>query len=364
MKITDLKIYLLDVPLRTPFITALRRVDQLTDVILELHTDTGNVGYGEAPPTKAITGETLETICADLNGPIRSALMKREIEDLSGCFRALDACMEHHTSSKACADIALYDLYGQLKGKSIAEILGRKREMLETDLTISVNDPETMAEDAVKGIRRGFRTLKVKAGIDPELDTQRLAAVRNAVGSNIAIRIDANQAWTPEQAVSILEEMQKKGINLELAEQPVKADDLDGMAFVTARSPIPIVADESCFSPDQAEYIFRNHCADLVNIKLMKTGGIHHALEITDLAEKYGASCMLGCMLEAKVSVNAAVHLACSRTCITKIDLDGPLLCAEDPVHGGSAFKGPEIYLSREPGSGIRKIDGLHVPEF
>lgn len=364
MKITDLKIYLLDVPLRTPFITALRRVDSLTDVILEIWTDTGAVGYGEAPPTKAITGETLESICADLGGPIRNALMNRNVEDLSGCFRALDACMDHHTSSKACADIALYDLYGQLKRKSIAEILGKKRDVLETDLTISVNDPETMAEDAVKGIRRGFRTLKVKAGIDPELDTQRLTAVREAVGNDISIRIDANQAWTPEQAVSILEEMQNKGINLELAEQPVKADDLDGMAFVTARSPVPIVADESCFSPEQAEYIFRCRCADLVNIKLMKTGGIHHALEITDLAEKYGASCMLGCMLEAKVSVNAAVHLACSRTCITKIDLDGPLLCAEDPVQGGSLFEGPEIILSNDPGAGIRKIDGLRLPEF
>ncbi len=364
MKISDLKVFLLDVPLRTPFITALRRVDELTDVILEMQTDTGAVGYGEAPPTKAITGETLESICTDLNGPIRNALTGMEIEDLPACFRALDACMDHHTSAKACADIALYDLYGQLKQKSIAEILGKRRDVLETDLTISVNDPETMAEDAVKGVHRGFRTLKVKAGIDPELDTQRLTAIRKAVGKDILIRIDANQAWTPDQAVSILEEMQEKGIGLELAEQPVKADDLDGMAFVTARSPIPIAADESCFSPDQAEYIFRNHCADLVNIKLMKTGGIHHALQITDLAEKYGASCMIGCMLEAKVSVNAAVHLASSRTCITKIDLDGPLLLAEDPVHGGSIFREPRITLSNAPGAGIRKIDGLRLPGF
>ena len=362
VKITNLTTYLLDVPLKTPFVTALRRVEKLTDVILKLETDTGAVGYGEAPPTKVITGETLETLWSDLNGPVRNALVGKDIGLLDDCFSALDACMEHHTSAKACADIALYDLYGQLQGKSVANLLGKKRSRLETDLTISLNDPETMARDARIGVERGYHTLKIKVGENPEIDEKRLLAVRNAVGSAIQIRVDANQAWSADQALLVLDEMQKKGLDLELVEQPVKAADLDGLAFVTSRSPIPVVADESCFSPENAEYIFKNHCADMVNIKLMKTGGIHNAIKIADFAEKYGCQCMIGCMLEAKVSVNAAAHFACSRNCITRIDLDGPLLCAADPIHGGSIFDEQYITVSQDPGLGIQGIDGLYLP--
>ena len=361
MIIKTLKCGILEAPLITPFKTALRTVEKIRDVIVILETDTGAIGYGEAPPTKAITGETEETLLADLMGPIRKAVVGKDLNDLDRLFAALDTCMEHHTSAKAAVDIAVYDLLGQAEKKPVYQLFGGTRSSIETDLTISVNDPSVMASDARAAIARGFRTLKIKVGINPSLDVERLIAVRQAVGKDIIIRADANQAWNAQQAVDLLQEIQSHAINLELIEQPVKAADLEGLAYVTAHSPVPVVADESCFSPEDARKIYQEHLADMVNIKLMKCGGLHNALKIVQYAKEAGAQCMLGCMLEAKVSVNAAVQLACAEDCITKIDLDGPALCSEDPVIGGSVFAGPVIHACKEPGFGIQELKGLKI---
>lgn len=359
MRITDISLYRLNVPLITPFKTALRTVEEVSDIIIRIDTDTGDTGLGEAPPTKAITGETQETITAALSGSIKKALIGKDISELDQICADLDACMPHNTSAKAAADIALYDLYGKLMKKPVYQIFGAYRKTIETDLTISVNDPDTMAKDTAKALARGFHILKIKVGIDPSLDLDRLMAVRKAAGDSTKIRVDANQAWNAEQAVKMIQEMQDHNLQIELVEQPVPAKDFEGLKYVTAHSSIPAVADEAAFSVQDAEHIFAEHAADMVNIKLMKCGGLHNALKIADLADQYHAQCMLGCMLEAGVSVNAAVHLACARKCITAIDLDGPLLCSENPVIGGSAYHAPYITVSDEPGLGIREIQGL-----
>ena len=151
--------------------------------------------------------------------------------------------------------------------------------------------------------------------------------------------------------------MQDKGLQIELVEQPVKAHDLEGLKYVTENSYVPVLADESVFSPEDAVKIMQMRAADLVNIKLMKCGGLYNALKIVSAAEVYGVECMLGCMLEAKISVNAAVELACAKKIITKIDLDGPVLCSEDPIIGGAVFNEKNITVSDEPGLGIKGIE-------
>ena len=180
-----------------------------------------------------------------------------------------------------------------------------------------------------------------------------MSAVRRAVGDGVCIRIDANQAWRPREAVRILNEMQEKGLAIEFVEQPVKAQDIDGLRYVTEHSDVPVLADESVFSPEDAMRIMQTRSADLINIKLMKCGGLTNALKIASAAEVYGVECMIGCMLEAKISVNAAVELACAKSIITKVDLDGPVLCSEDPILGGAVFQEKEITVSDEPGLGI-----------
>ena len=323
MKITQVKLGRISTPLRVPFKTALRTVSSVEDVIVELHTDTGAVGYGEAPPTGVITGDTTGAII----GAIRD---------------------------QAAVDMALWDLLGQKYSAPVYRMLGGARSNIVTDITISVNPPEEMARDARTAIQRGYDCLKVKVGIDPELDVARLAAVREAVGKDVKLRIDANQAWNAKQAVRILDQMQEKGLDIEFVEQPVPAADLEGMQYVTRHASVPVLADESVFSPADALRIMQTGAADFVNIKLMKCGGITNALRIASAAEVYDVECMIGCMLEAKISVNAAVELACAKKIITKVDLDGPVLCSEDHILGGAVFDEKNITVSDAPGMGIQ----------
>ena len=359
MKITDVRIGKISVPLRVPFKTALRTVNSVEDVIVEIHTDTGAVGYGEAPPTGAVTGDTTGAIIGALKDHIIKTIAGRDVDEFEDLLQAVQKCVVKNTSAKAAVDMALWDLYGQLYKIPVYKMMGGARKSIVTDITISVNDPEEMARDAVNAIERGYDCLKVKVGANPALDVARLEAVRKAVGPDTCIRIDANQAWSPKEAVRILNNMQEKGLAIEFVEQPVKAHDFEGMKYVTERSYVPVLADESVFSPEDAMKIMQMGAADLVNIKLMKCGGLYNALKIASAAEVYGVECMIGCMLEAKVSVNAAVHLACAKNVITRIDLDGPVLCSEDPVIGGAVFNEKEITVSDEPGLGIKGIEGL-----
>ena len=359
MKITGVRLGKISVPLRVPFKTALRSVSSVEDVIVEVYTDTGEVGYGEAPPTGAITGDTTGAILGALQDHIIKTVVGRDVDEFEDLMQALNKCIVGNTSAKAAMDMALWDLYGQLYRIPVYKLMGGSRKEIITDITISVNDPEEMARDAVDAVRRGYDTLKIKVGAHPELDVARLTAVRQAIGNDTRIRIDANQGWEPKQAVRLLNQMQEKGLDIDFVEQPGKAHDMDGLKYVTERSYVPVLADESVFSPEDAVRIMQTGAADLVNIKLMKCGGLYNALKIVSAAEVYGVECMIGCMLEAKISVNAAVHLACAKKIITKIDLDGPVLCSEDPILGGAVFDEQRITVSDEPGLGIRGVEKI-----
>lgn len=356
MKITEIRLGMISTPLRVPFKTALRSVSSVEDVIVEIHTDTGAVGYGEAPPTGVITGDTTLGIIGALRDHIIKTLVGRDVDDHEDNLRALNACIVHNTSARAAADMALWDLYGQLYGIPVYKLLGGARKEIVTDITISVNDPEEMRRDAIDAVKRGYDCLKIKVGANPALDIARLVAIREAVPRETCVRIDANQGWQPKEAVRILNGMQEKGLDIEFVEQPVKALDFDGLKYVTERSYVPVLADESVFSPADALKIMQMRAADLVNIKLMKCGGIYNALKIASAAEVYGVECMIGCMLEAKIAVNAAVHLACAKKIITKVDLDGPALCSEDHILGGATFDEKRITVSDAPGTGIRGV--------
>ena len=357
MRITRIRLGRISVPLRVPFKTALRSVDSVEDVVVEVHTDAGTIGYGEAPPTGVITGDTTGAIVGAVQDHIGRAILDRDVDDLEDLLQRVQRSIVHNTSAKAAVDMALWDLYGQLHHIPVYKLLGGARKCIVTDITISVNPPEEMARDARDAIARGYDCLKVKVGANPALDVERLSAVRRAAGDGVCIRIDANQAWRPREAVRILNAMQEKGLAIEFVEQPVKAQDIDGLRYVTEHSDVPVLADESVFSPEDAMRIMQTRAADLINIKLMKCGGLTNALKIASAAEVYGVECMIGCMLEAKISVNAAVELACAKRIITKVDLDGPVLCSEDPILGGAVFREKEITVSDEPGLGIKGVE-------
>lgn len=359
MKIKDIKIGYISVPLVRPFKTALRTVNSVEDVIVMIETDTGNIGYGEAPPTGVITGDTTGAIISAIEDHIKKSLIGLDIENFEEIMLRLDKSIVKNSSAKAAVDIALYDLYGQLYKAPIYKLLGGYRKDIITDITISVNSPEQMASDSIDAVRHGYKTLKIKVGVDSDMDIKRMKAIREAVGYDIDLRIDANQGWKPKEAIYTLRKMEDAGLQIEFVEQPVNAHDIEGLKLVTDNVSIPVMADESVFSPADAVKIMQMRAADLINIKLMKTGGLHNALKICSMAEVYGMECMIGCMLEAKVSVTAAVHLAAAKSVITKIDLDGPVLCSKDPVLGGAIFNDYKISLNDEPGFGIKGIEEL-----
>jgi L-alanine-DL-glutamate epimerase-like enolase superfamily enzyme len=268
-------------------------------------------------------------------------------------------------SAKAAVEIAVYDLFAQSFNAPLYKILGGGEPVISTDLTISVDYIDKMVEDAVDAVKRGFDALKIKVGKDLALDIERVKAVYAAVGDKALIRLDANQGWTPKQTVSALRELESSGIDLEFVEQPVRGDDLEGMKYVTERVTTPVMADESTFGPTQVIDLIKMRGADVINIKLMKTGGISNAIKIADIAAVYDVECMMGCMAETSIGVSAAAHVAVAKSnSITKIDLDGPSLAKVNPVVGGVNFNESEITISDAPGLGIESISELSMLSF
>lgn len=360
MKITELRYSMLKVPLKTPFKTALRTVNAIEDIVVEVHTDTGHIGYGEAPATAVITGDTHGSILEAMHRFIGPRLIGQEVADLNRNTHLVQTALEKNTSAKAAVEIALYDLFGQLYGAPLYRMLGGGDPVITTDITISVDYIDKMVADSISAVERGFESLKIKVGKDIGVDIERVKAIYAAVEDRALLRLDANQGWTAKQAVYAIGALENAGVRLELVEQPVKARDLDGLKYVTENVHTPIMADESVFGPAEVIDLIRMRAADIINIKLMKTGGLSNAIRIADIASVYGVECMIGCMLESSISVAAAVHLAVAKAgAITKVDLDGPSLSAYNPVEGGVTFNESEISVTDAPGLGIRRIEGL-----
>ncbi len=356
MRIAKIETAEVNIPLVTPFKTALRTVDSVNDIVVRITADDGQTGYGEAPPTAVITGETKGSIRCAIEEFIAPPLIGMEIENLDGIMKVLHKSMIKNTSAKAAVDMAVYDLFAKSCGKPLYKVLGGGKGEIETDLTISVNETKEMVKDSLLAIQQGFRILKIKVGKDGQKDVERIKAIRQAVGPDIKLRIDANQGWSAKDAVRIIRKLEDMGIDMDLVEQPVSAHDFEGMKLVTSQVQTPILADESVFSAMDAIHIIKERAADLINIKLMKTGGIYEALKVCAIAECYEVECMIGCMLESKIAVSAAAHLAAAKGVITRADLDGPSLCSEDPYSGGPAFMGSRILMNAKPGLGIFKV--------
>jgi o-succinylbenzoate synthase len=359
MKITEVRLGRVRVPLKTPFKTALRTVEMVEDIIVSIHTDTGHVGYGEAAATAVITGDTHGSIIEAVGRIIAPRLIGEDIANLNRIVRLVQTALERNSSAKAAVEIAVYDLWGQLHEAPLYRMLGGGEPVITTDITISVDHIDKMVADALSAVDRGFESLKIKVGKDIGVDVERVKAIHAAVEGRALLRLDANQGWTAKQAVHAMHALEDAGVHLELLEQPVRAQDIAGLKYVSDRIKTPVMADESVFGPLEVISLIEQRAADIINIKLMKTGGISNAIRIADIAALYGVECMIGCMIETSISVAAAVHVAIAKSdVITKVDLDGPSLCAFDPVDGGVTFNESEISVSEAPGLGIRAIRG------
>ncbi len=362
MKITGFRYGRLRVPLKTPFKTALRSVDAIDDLVVMVDTDDGRTGWGSAPATAMITGDTHGAILDAWKHHLAPRLLGEDVANLNHLTARVQGAMAQNTSAKAAMEIALYDLFGQRYGAPTYRLLGGGEPALTTDLTISVDYIDKMVADAISAVERGYTALKIKVGKDIGVDIERVKSIHAAVAGRALLRLDANQGWTAKQAVRALHQLEDAGVLLELVEQPVKAHDIDGMTYVAERVTTPIMADESVFSPTDVVEIIQRRAADIINIKLMKTGGLSNAIRIADLAALYGVECMIGCMLEGSIGVAAAVHLAVAKAdVITKVDLDGPSLGRFNPVECNVRFEDAEISITEAPGLGVTAVQGLEA---
>ena len=362
MRVNKVEIMRQSVPLTKPFKTALRTVTSAESVIVKVTADDGSIGWGEAPATVNITGDSLDGIHAIIRDSFRPILIGSDIASYERILQSIHQAAIGNPSAKAAIDMAVYDLAAQRCGVPLYQFLGGYRDQLETDCTVSVNDPREMVEDASRYVAEGFTVLKVKVGKDePARDLERLKLIRSAVGERIKIRVDANQGWLAKDAIRFIRRMEDAGLDIELVEQPVKAHDIEGLRQVTHAVDMPIMADESVFSPAQAYEVLQKRAADMINVKLMKAGGIYKALRIIHAAEEYGIECMMGSMIESRIAVTAAAHLAAGLKNVTKVDFDAPLMLKEDPTEGGIRYDGSVITFGDGTGLGIQNGIGNKI---
>ena len=349
LKITDVEIFLFDIPLTSPFRIAIGEMKAANDLLIRIRTDQGIVGLGEACPFPPITGETQATNAAAARS-MRDMLVGKDPLAIDGLLREIGPLVHSNPSAVAAFDMALHDILGKVAGLPLFRLFGGTKSTFETDITTSLDTMEKMTAESKKYADMGYKTLKVKVGLDPDEDFARLSAIRAAVGRGVAIRIDANQGWTVPQAVYALRKMEPLAI--EFCEQPVLASDTAGLRAVRAQSPISIMADEALFGPADAIKLIRSEACDTFNIKVMKAGGLLNSIRIAHIADAANMRCMVGCMLESKLALTAAAHVVASQANIVYADLDGNSEHVTDPIIDGMTVKAGVLTLPEKPGLG------------
>lgn len=356
MTITEVRCHRLEVPLHTPFVTALRRTTTLTTTVVELVDADGLRGFGEAPQVWRVTGESLTGAEACLAGPLADVVRGRNPDDLVPLLQQVADAVVGNQGAKAAMDVALHDLAARRAGLSLPRYLGTTAHVVPTDVTVSAGAVEELAGTAVRRVGDGFGVLKLKVGTDAATDVERIRAVRRAVGPDTRLRVDANQGWTPKEAIRAIRMLEDAGVELEFVEQPVAAADLAGMARVTAAVETPVMADESVFGLRDLVEVIRRDAADLVNVKLAKCGGLHVAQSLLGLARAHGIGTIVGSMMESPIGVGAAAALVAAHGTTWVSDLDAAWWAERSPVVGGARYSEGAVVLPETSGLGIEAV--------
>ena len=358
LKIDKIEVIELNIALKEPISISLGTHYLAENVVIKIYADNGLIGTGEASPEINIVGEAQSTdleaaklLAAGLKGKDPLAIEDR-IQDMD---RVIDG---NHTI-KSAFDMALYDLLAKQAGLPLYQLLGggNTREIY-TDMTVYLGSPGRMAEQALEYKNEGFPTIKVKLGTSAEEDIERIRAIREAIGDEIPLRIDANQGWDTVTAIKILKALEQ--FNIDHCEEPIPKWNNTDLRRVRDNSPIPIMADESVFDHRDAFRLASMGACDYFNIKFAKSGGIHNAIKINAIAEGAGIKTQVGCMSESRYALTALTHFVAARNNVVWFDIDSSLSHAEDPVTGGIQYRGKGKWeLPQVPG-----IGGDFDPEF
>lgn len=333
-----------------PFTIATGTMDHAQNLFIRIHTSEGITGVGECSAFPMIVGETQAT-CFEMAKDFARLWKNKSASDIDARLQELDLFTAGNYTAKSAFDLALYDIAAKKANQPLYQYLGGERKPIESDLTIGIDTPEKMAQTAKEFVAKAVNIIKVKLGKNPADDIERIRQIREAIGYNTQLRIDANQGWSYEDAVTALTALGP--YDIQFCEQPMRRWNDELLPALCKLSPIPVMADESVFTHHDAERIIRNKACASINIKFAKSGGIHEALKINDVAEKNQIPCMMGGMLESRVALTAKVHFAMAKNNVKFYDLDTCLIGhIEDPVTGGVTYQGMQLQLSDAPGIG------------
>jgi L-alanine-DL-glutamate epimerase-like enolase superfamily enzyme len=346
----------LTTPLHSPFVTSLRRTTTTDTVVVRITDTDGVTGWGEAPQVWQVTGESLAGAESCVLGPLRDVVLGADTDDLMPLTRSVARAVAQNFGAKAAIDVALHDLAARRRSVSLPVFLGATTYRVDTDVTVAAGDIEATGQAASDRVADGFSVLKLKVGSDAATDVARVRAARSAVGPDVGIRLDANQGWTPRDAVRVITALEDASLDVELVEQPVHAADLDGLAWVTSRVNTPVMADESVYGVRDLTELIRRRAADMVNVKLAKCGGLSPARTLLELARAHQMGTIVGSMMESQIGVGAAASLAAAYATTAVCDLDAAWWAASPPVVGGMSYDGAVVVLPEAPGLGIEAL--------
>jgi L-Ala-D/L-Glu epimerase len=351
MKITRIEAWPVILQLAESYTIAYETVEEAANIFIRIETDKGINGYGCAAPSERVTGERAAdllravgaTILPVIKGadPLRSAML----------MERLKLHLKSEPSILAAVDMALFDILGKAGNLPLWKLLGGFRDRIKTSVTIGILPEKETIDRALHWKGEGFKCLKLKGGNDVESDISRVIQVREAVGKDMELRFDANQGFTVDHSLRFVKET--RTARLELIEQPTPKGQPDLLGRVTRGVAIPVMADESLISLRDAFRIARRGLADMVNVKLMKVGGISEALQINAVARSAGLEVMVGCMDEAALSIAAGLHFALSRPNVLYADLDGHLGLIGDPSSEAVILRKGTLYPTNKPGLGF-----------
>jgi muconate cycloisomerase len=331
-------------------------------ILVKIHTDEGIVGLGEAAVTPKWSGEDQTTAAHYVNNYFAPLLVG---EDAPQNPTQIETLTKKYTFpvaenyfTKGAIDMALYDIAGKASNKPVYELLGgKKRDVVHTKWSVSAQPPPRPAEIAKWAYAQGFRKMKVKVGVDPESDIERVRSVREAVGPEVKLGVDANGGWVaPDIAIPTIQRLRE--FNIYFAEQPVNEGDIEGMAEVRrAIGDLPIVADESLYTLSDAKALAARNACDVFSIYIGKAGGIGPAKAIADFAHQAGITCVIGSNLELGVGSAAMIHLALAHAAFVPekfpSDIIGPFFFEDDILNPPLPLKPGEARVFDKPGLGI-----------
>lgn len=348
MTITKTEIYKFSIPMH-PFTIATGTMHDAQNIFIRVHTDAGFYGTGECSAFPMIVGETQAT-CFEMAKDFAALWKGKDALQIEERMNDLHSFAAFNTTIKSAFDMALFDIASKNAKQPLYKFLGGHKKEIETDLTIGIDSPGAMAQKAIEFKKNGVRMIKIKLGKDGEEDVERVKQIRQAVGDEMVLRIDANQGWGYDTAKDVLQEIAK--CHIQFCEQPMRSWDDDKMPELRKYSPVKIMADESVFDHHDAERLIQADACDYVNIKFSKSGGILEAQKINKVCEEHIIPCMMGGMLESRIALTAFAHFAMAHDNIIFYDLDTCMLGHKsDPVINGVKYNG--YFLEMPDADGI-----------